>query len=136
MGKGIAVALAVFAIAVAGYGKGYYDAKQAVQVAEGKKLTAQVDANTKLQEKLDEETQAAADRERALRLDYVSAVERLRRERPARLPEPARAHCKGATGAELSAEDGIFLRGEATAAAVCWSELGRCYRYADEVGGK
>lgn len=135
MGKSLAAVAAVIAIALLGYGKGYHDAKQAVQVAEGKKLSAQVAANKELQEKLDEETQAAADRERALRVDLADAVERLRK-RPARLPDDRRAHCQGATGAELSAEDGIFLRGEATAAAICWAELGRCYSYADKVEGK
>jgi hypothetical protein len=135
MGKSLAAVAAVIAIALLGYGKGYHDAKQAVQVAEGKKLTAQVAANKKLQETLDDETQAAADRERALRMDLADSVERLRK-RPDRLPAESRAHCQGATGAELSAEDGIFLRGEATSAAICWSELGRCYRFADRVEGK
>jgi hypothetical protein len=59
-------------------------------------------------------------------------AERLR-QRPARASSPggmpaSRAACAGATGAELSAEDGIFLAGEAARADTLRAALAQCYR--------
>lgn len=86
-----------------------WEARVAKREKEAKEVT---DGLTKLLEKSNakysEET-----REANTRLEY--ALRRLS-ERPNRLPSPARAACAGATGAELSAEDGGFLVREAARA--------------------
>jgi hypothetical protein len=63
----------------------------------------------------------------------VAAVSELRR-RAVRLPEAARAACKGATGAELSNPDGRFLAGEAARADKLRAALAECQAYADTLG--
>lgn len=56
-----------------------------------------------------QETQDAKEAElRRISARLADALERLRN-RPDRLPEPARAVCQGATGAELSGRDAAFL---------------------------
>lgn len=64
-----------------------------------------------------------------------AALERLRK-RPARLPEPARAACQGATGAELSGEDAGVLVREAARADELRGALRACYGWIDSVSGK
>ena len=54
--------------------------------------------------------------------------------RPARLPEPARAACAGATGAELSGPDAAFLEREAARADTLRAALARCQGQTDPDG--
>lgn len=56
------------------------------------------------------------------------------RNRPERASEEPRAHCQGATGAELSRPDGQFLRGEAARADRIRAALATCYEHADGDG--
>lgn len=65
----------------------------------------------------------------------ADALERLR-ERPARLPEPARVTCQGATGAELSGPDAGFLQREAARADSLREALRECYAWVDAVRGQ
>lgn len=66
-----------------------------------------------------------------------SALDGLRQrpQRPAASPEspPAACSCAGATGAELSREDGAFLVREAARADSLRAALSQCYRQYDEV---
>lgn len=55
------------------------------------------------------------------------------RNRPERADKESRAHCQGATGAELSRPDGQFLRGEAARADRIRAALATCYEHADAV---
>jgi hypothetical protein len=55
----------------------------------------------------------------------ADALERLR-DRPERLPEPARAACAGATGAQLSGRDAAFLERFAARANELRAALARC----------
>ena len=83
-----------------------------------------------LQEKEDAKNDIAA--------RLADAEQRLR-ERPARrivVAGPAATNapdCKGATGASLSAEDSVFLSGEAARADSTRADLAACYRQYDEV---
>jgi len=58
------------------------------------------------------------------------------RNRPDRLPEPARKACEGATGAELAAGDGEFLTRYAAAAAAQQTALMECYAWVDTITAK
>jgi hypothetical protein len=78
-----------------------------------------------LQEKRDAETRRINDR-------LADALERLRN-RPARLPEPARPSCRGATGAELSGPDGGFLEREAARADELRAALAQCQAWVKQV---
>lgn len=64
----------------------------------------------------------------------ADALERLRN-RPARMSEPSRATCQGATGAELSGPDGGFLEREAARADATREALRECYAWVDAVKG-
>jgi hypothetical protein len=64
----------------------------------------------------------------------ADALERLR-QRPERMPAPARAACEGATGAELSGPDGGFLEREAARADSLRTALAECYTWIDTVRG-
>lgn len=69
---------------------------------------------------------------RKINARLVDALERLR-QRPERLPEPARAACTGATGAELSGPDAGFLVREAARADELRAALAECYGWIDAV---
>jgi hypothetical protein len=58
--------------------------------------------------------------------DRARALERIVRDRPPRLPEPARAACAGASGAELSSPDSGFLIREAARADDAVAALRAC----------
>jgi hypothetical protein len=91
------------------------------------------DTEQALQETVDANTEKAAAKVRSAVRERDVAIDRLR-ERRGRMPEASRANCAGATGKELSADDGIFLRRYATdQAEACWIELGRAYDYADAI---
>lgn len=60
------------------------------------------------------------------------ALARLR-DREVRASETSRANCKGASGAELSRQDGEFLTREAARGDRCAIALQRCYDYADKL---
>lgn len=60
------------------------------------------------------------------------ALERLRN-RPERMPEPARAACKGSTGAELSGSDAGFLVGLAARADRLRADLAECQAWVETV---
>lgn len=87
-------------------------------------------AGAALQEKQDEITRINS--RHAGQLDSL----RQRAERPASdpggLPAP-RAACAGATGAELSGEDGRFLAGEAARADTIRAALAQCYTQYDSL---
>ena len=90
------------------------------------------DREIKLQEAANEiGRQYQIDRSR-ISTDLADALERLR-ERPERLPEPARAACHGGTGAELSGEDAGFLEREAARADELRSALNACKAWVDNV---
>ena len=90
------------------------------------------DREIKLQEAANEiGRQYQIDRSR-ISTDLADALERLR-ERPERLPEPARAACPGGTGAELSGEDAGFLEREAARADELRSALNACKAWVDNV---
>lgn len=73
-----------------------------------------------------QETQNAQAAEvRRISTHLADALERLRN-RPDRLPEPARAACKGATGAELSGRDAAILERLAARADAIRAELAAC----------
>ena len=68
---------------------------------------------------------------------HLAAIERLQqRANRAELSRAARAECKGATGAELSRQDGRFLVGEAARADRLRAALQACYSYANAITDK
>lgn len=64
--------------------------------------------------------------------DRDAALERLR-QRPQRMPQPARAACQGATGAELSGQDSEFLTRLGAEADEVRSRLAECEAWIDAV---
>lgn len=65
----------------------------------------------------------------------ADALERLR-QRPDRMPEPAREACKGGSGAELSGPDAGFLERYAARADELRASLKACYAWIDTVTAK
>lgn len=118
----LAVAAALF---VGGYWKGAKDNEAGHTAAA---LTASEDARrleqarARMQQGVDD-AKDANHRRTAARL--ADALDRLR-ERPGRLPEPARAACQGATGAELSSRDAGVLERLAARAENLRIELHAC----------
>lgn len=118
-----------------GYFKGRADmdaawqlrAAEAAEVAREREKILQGQAN-------DIANKLQADRDRVSG-QLADALDRLR-QRPSRLPEPARADCQGTTGAELSGEDGQFLVREAARADRLQGALAACYAWADSVASK
>lgn len=126
----IGALVAAIACGVGGYFKGRADMDtawqlQAAEAAENARMREQV-LQGKANANIDK---LQADRDRVAG-QLADAVDRLR-QRPGRLPEPARTDCKGATGAELSAEDGGFLVREAARADRIQGALAACYWWAD-----
>jgi hypothetical protein len=88
------------------------------------------DREVKLQEAANEiSRQYQVDRSR-INSQLADALERLR-ERPERLPEPARATCNGSTGAELSGADAGFLEREAARADELRAALQACQAWVE-----
>jgi hypothetical protein len=96
------------------------DAKAALEASETARETERLVQRslTRITDAKDKELRAVGDR-------LADALERLRN-RPARLPEAARAACEGATGAQLSGPDSDFLAREAARADRLRAELGAC----------
>lgn len=69
----------------------------------------------------------------AAALDTATRQLRERTARRTDLPEAARAACAGATGAELSRQDGQFLAGEAARANRLRADLARCKAWIETV---
>lgn len=84
---------------------------------------------------LAKQNQAHADAVRDVNRKLSDALERLRK-RPERMPEDARAACKGSTGQELARDDGEFLAREAAEAAQQQAALKECYAWVDMVTAK
>lgn len=127
--------LAVIAAAGAGYFKGRADANAKWELAVAAEQQKARAIEQTLQGEINAITKKSAAERDLIQRRLDIAVERLRH-RPARLPEAARATCKGATGAELSREDGQFLGGEAARADKLREALTSCYQYLDTVREK
>lgn len=128
----LAGVLAVVVAAGAGYFKGRADANakwKLTVAAEQQKARATEQA---LQGEINAITRKSAAERDLIQRRLDNAVERLRH-RPARLPEAARATCKGTTGAELSGTDGEFLGREAARADKLRDALSGCYQYLDTI---
>lgn len=124
----------VFALCIGSYFKGRTDANASHTKAMLEQVTRARETEQALQKAVDADTirllvemQRVID-ERDADIDWL-------RNRADRLPEGARANCKGATGGELSRLDAIFLIREAARADQLRAALGACYHYADQVGG-
>ena len=130
------VALAALALllglVVGAYWKGGRD-QDAVWQARAVEAERQARAREReLQEAANEITRQHQIERARISADLADALERLR-QRPARLPEPARAACEGSTGSELSAEDAGFLTREAARADELAVALDACQRWVDQV---
>lgn len=88
-----------------------------------------------LQAAMDASTKRHVEEVRRIANERDAALDRLRN-RPERLPEDARANCKGASGAELSSRDSEFLVRQASRADEQREALKSCYEYADMIGGR
>lgn len=127
-----AYALLVAAIFAAGYAlgtrlkQGQWDAATLAQEqADQAKAKAWALEITAQRSKHDEDL-------RAINTRLADALERLRK-RPERMPEPARAACQGATGAELSGPDAIAFVRLAARADELRAALGECQAWAETV---
>jgi hypothetical protein len=83
-----------------------------------------------LQQKADDNAKQAIKKQADIQSKLNIALNSLR-DRPDRLPETARAGCKGATGAELSEDDSRFLVIEAARADRIREALAECYAHID-----
>lgn len=124
--------IAMLAILTGAYVKGRSDMDA---VWQQKMIVAEREAHDR-EEKLQEATneisrQYQIDRSR-ISTQLADALERLR-ERPDRLPEPARTTCHGSTGAELSGKDAGFLEREAARADELRAALDACQAWAETV---
>jgi len=95
-------------------------------------LEAARETEQSLQAAVDAITNESAAKMRRIVGERDAAIKRLRN-RPERMPESARADCKGATGAELSRQDAGFLVRFASDAETVRTALGICYDYADKI---
>ena len=132
--------LAVLAAATAGYFKGSHDKDQEWTV--------------KTLEQTAKDTQAARDKEKewgngkdkiiskqaselaANRALLDTALNGLRDRADRHLPGDTGPACKGATGAELSRPDAVFLARESARADDCRASLTACYSFIDQLRGK
>lgn len=119
MGRAVAI-LAALSLALAGaFSSGWFahSAKAEKELRHGLEKAQQ---ERRRQEEVLREAYAHASQAWSAALadsrDRARSLERIVRDRPARLPEPARAACAGASGAELSQPDAGFLVGEAARA--------------------
>lgn len=83
-----------------------------------------------LQQKADDNAKQALKKQADIQSKLNIALNSLR-DRPARLPEAARANCSGSTGAQLSVSDGEFLARYAASAQRESEALEACYRHVD-----
>jgi len=118
---------------------GYWMGKTAAfEEAQAKTLALMAKANEREQQlsretfRLRETRDAEIDR---IHTRLADALERLR-QRPERLPEPARAACEGATGAQLAAGDAGFLERYAADAAEQQAKLDECYGRLEQVSSR
>jgi len=120
----------VLALMVSGYAKGRHDANASWELrVAAQEREARVREHN-LQEKADAIRNQLEQDKAAVSAQLVSALDELRN-RPERLPAPARAACKGGTGAELSRPDAGFLTREAARADSLRAELQACYARED-----
>lgn len=130
--------VAALLVLAAAFGVGYRNGlkvKQGEWDAERLQLqTAAVQLKEAWNADISEQKQRQSDEVRNINARLSDALERLRK-RPDRLPEPARASCEGATGAELSGPDSAFLEREAARADELRAALSACYQWIDTVKG-
>ena len=130
--------VAALLVLAAAFGVGYrhgLKVKQGEWDAERLQLqTAAVQLKEAWNADISEQKQRQSDEVRNINARLADALERLRK-RPDRLPEPARATCEGATGAELSGPDSAFLEREAARADELRAALSACYQWIDTVKG-
>ena len=130
--------VAALLVLAAAFGVGYrhgLKVKQGEWDAERLQLqTAAVQLKEAWNADISEQKQRQSDEVRNINARLSDALERLRK-RPDRLPEPARASCEGATGAELSGPDSAFLEREAARADELRAALSACYQWIDTVKG-
>lgn len=128
----IGAMVAVLAAAGAGYVKGRSDMDA---VWQGRALIAEREAHEReqqLQEATNEISRKYQNDRSRIGSQLADALEQLRN-RPDRMPEPARAACKGGSGAELSGPDAGFLEREAARADELRAALDACQSWADTV---
>ena len=133
---GIVTAMAVaLTLCLGGYTKGRVDANSKWEI----EIAKQAEASRQKERQLQEETNAIVSNlnveKDAINARLTDALERLR-QRPERMPEPARLTCKGATGAELSGSDAGFLEREAARADELRVALQAAYDYIDALKRK
>lgn len=98
---------------------------------EAQRISAEAAERDRLAKEQRKKDDAYEARIRSLNRQLADALERVS-DRPDRLPEPARAACQGATGAELSARDSAFLIRLAGRADELRAALERCQGGGDE----
>jgi hypothetical protein len=108
------------------------EARQAETITQMAKAHEREVALSKETFRLRETRDAEVDRIHARLAD---ALERLR-QRPERMPDPARSACEGATGAQLAAGDAGFLERYAADAAEQQSRLDECYGRLEQVSSR
>lgn len=128
----LGVLVAALGLFLGGYTKGRTDMAAAYQAEQLERVEAAREserlanrAAAALKEKRDAEV-------RRINARLADALERLRN-RPERMPEPARPACRGATGAELSGPDGGFLEREAARADELRAALAQCQAWVKQV---
>lgn len=128
-------------LALAGlYVWGYTSGKASNEAEWQAKLQAQeneaLKQQQKMQEKVNEVTATLQADKRSINAKYVAVLDELRNRPADRLPDTSRAACNGATGAELSRPDAVFLVGEAARADKLAADLRACQAYIRTVTGK
>jgi hypothetical protein len=123
------------ALFLGGYAKGASDNYKSHQIELAKQKDAARQREQDLQGEVDAITRQSKERQEAIQSRLDTALDGLRK-RPNRLPEDSRSACKGATGAELSAEDGVFLSREAARADKLREALNVCYQHLDNIRGQ
>jgi len=119
----------------AAYVKGRGDANDAWAVKMAKAAEEARATEQRMQGEADALRDKNSAEKAALTAQLADALVSLRN-RPKRMPEAARAACKGGTGAELSAEDAGFLTWEAYRADRILSDLKACQDWAEVVIGQ
>ena len=131
----VAALVTAIALGAGGYAKGRTDANAKWQI----EIAKQAEAGRQKEQQLQEETNAIVSNlnveKDAINARLNDALERLR-QRPERLPEPARVTCEGATGSELSGPDAGFLEREAARADQLRAALQAAYEYIDALERK
>jgi len=130
--KAVAILLAIVLLVGLGFGVGTR-LKQGEWDADvlAREQAAKIKAKAQAKETAEQRKQHA-DEIRTINARLADALERLRK-RPERMPEPARAACQGATGAELSGPDAGVLVRLAARADELRAALGECQAWAETV---